>query len=137
MTVDAVLSWLAPGGTGALLAAAAVLALKFGSEEARSRRRGVREDRAQTLTDRDALLKRYRDALDDADRDNERKDQRIDQLEAEVDTLREQIFAQRREYEAELQELRSKLGDVTRQLDGLQQRLRTDFQLPPDGSVAT
>lgn len=52
------------------------------------------------------------------------KDRRIDELEAEVGTLRDQLYAQRDEYEIKLGDLHRRVRDLTFQIEDLQHRLR-------------
>ena len=69
-------------------------------------------------------------ALEQERAENRRLHKRINELDVEVDGLRDQIFDQRREYEQEISELRDQLGAasrqlaaVTDQLDALQARI--------------
>lgn len=117
---------LANGGVPALIAGL-LLGLKYGVEWWRSRRHAKRGGGAESgptpLADAATTNALLLESLRSERAENRRKDARIDELEAEVADLREQLFTQAREYEAELSDLRSKVQEVTLQLEALQARI--------------
>jgi hypothetical protein len=126
---DAVGGILAHGGPVALLLAV-VWAGKYAIEGFVSWRRSRRQDGGAVMTDAATTNAMLLDALRVERSDNRSKDQRIDELEREVDDLRDQLWQQRREYEHEVAELRSKIQDVTLQLEALQTRIRAGLDEP-------
>lgn len=93
-------------------------------------RTGHTDRRQAALTDRDTLLKRYRDALDDSDKENERKDARIDALDDRVRSLQNELFNvqeerrhEKQQHAAELAEVREQLAAMTTHVEQMQARL--------------
>lgn len=111
------------GGPAALIVAIALAGnyLRQAIREWRSDRRDdTRVEAADSATTQSTLM----DLLRTERRQNVAKDKRIDELEAEVGTLRDQMYAQRDDYETKLNELRGKVRELMFQIEDLQHRLR-------------
>lgn len=126
-------SFVLHGGGPAALVIAFGAALKYGTDafvEWRNRRRGDDDQAAKPSPVADAATTNAMllETLTAERNASQRKDDRIDELEREVETLRDEQFTLKREYETQIGELRSKVQEVTLQLEALQARLTAPIE---------
>lgn len=120
--MDELQAFLGRGGYIAAIVAVAV-ALRYGAQAWRTWRRSGRDGREVTMSDAATTNALLLATLRDERAESRAKDDRIDQLEAEIGELRRQMFAQQREYEQEISEQRDRLGEMSRQLAAMTQQL--------------
>lgn len=120
--MDEFQAFLGRGGYIAAIVAVAV-ALRYGSQAWRTWRRSGRDGQEVTMSDAATTNTMLLATLRDERAESRAKDQRIDQLEAEIGELRRQMFAQQREYETEISDLRDRLAETSRQMQGMTRQL--------------
>lgn len=122
--MTAFLDWAWSKGAPVGLTVCVILALHYGYQALRARKADRREDRQVIVADSATVQATQSKMIDQLQQQNTAHLARIDELEDEVDDLRNRLYRQQDEYEQKLAELRGQVADLMERIDGLQRSLR-------------